>query len=319
MAKETRKLKRAQERGVERDTPIKKSGPPQAPAVNADLAGELARGNLRGMLTRLAIPVVGAWVLFGCIAAIVQSTTTRYVLLGVPVVVTLLAVALVIWARRQAQKAQGVASILSQVQTAEDRKAALEKLDASFKKNDPAAVFAKAQLELQEDPHKALKTLEQIDLAKVLAPVADEARGQRAMIHLMLGEVSAARQLVDGIELSRHQEVRSRAMLAAVCAEAWARSGNGPKALETLKLFDPEESTFDQVRPQLYRASAFAYAYASDVKNMRRVLRKLADIDVRILGGFLAKRAHPLLQKEAKKLLEQSGQVPRKMVIQRRP
>lgn len=319
MAKETRKLKRAQERGAERETPGKKGGVPQAPAVNADLAGELARGNLRGMLTRLAIPVVGAWVVFGSIAAVVQSTTTRYVLLAIPAVVTVLAVGLVIWARKQAQKAQGVASILSKVQSADDRKAAIQQLDATYKKNDPAAVFAKAQLELQEDPQKALKTLEQIDLGKVLAPVADEARGQRAMIHLMLGEVSTARQLVDGIDLSRHQEARSRAMLAAVCSEAWARSGNGTKAVETLGLFDPEESTLEQVRPQLYRASAFAYANANDVKNMRRALRKLTEIDPRILGGFLAKRTHPLLQKEAKKLLEQSGQVPRKMVIQRRP
>jgi hypothetical protein len=142
VAKETRKLKRAQERGAERETPSKKGDSLKAPAVNADLAGELARGNLRGMLTRLAIPVVGAWVLFGSIAAIVQSTTTRYVLLAVPLVVTLLALGLVIWARKQAQKAQGVASILSQVQSADDRKAAIEKLDASFKKNDPAAVFA---------------------------------------------------------------------------------------------------------------------------------------------------------------------------------
>ena len=31
------------------------------------------------------------------------------------------------------------------------------------------------------------------------------------------------------------------------------------------------------------------------------------------------KRAHPLLQKEAKKMLEQSGAVPRKMQVQRRP
>jgi hypothetical protein len=139
------------------------------------------------------------------------------------------------------------------------------------------------------------------------------------MIHLMLGEVSAARHLVDGIDLSRHQEPRSRAMLAAVCCEAWARSGNGAKAVETLGLFDPEESTLEQVRPQLYRASAFAYANTNDIKNMRRVLRKLVEIDVRILGGFLTKRTHPLLQKEAKKLLEQSGQVPRKMMVQRRP
>jgi hypothetical protein len=108
-------------------------------------------------------------------------------------------------------------------------------------------------------------------------------------------------------------------MLAAVCCEAWARSGNGAKAVETLGLFDPEESTLEQVRPQLYRASAFAYANTNDIKNMRRVLRKLVEIDVRILGGFLTKRTHPLLQKEAKKLLEQSGQVPRKMMVQRRP
>ena len=39
---------------------------------------------------------------------------------------------------------------------------------------------------------------------------------------------------------------------------------------------------------------------------------------VRLVMGFMAKRTHPLLQKEAKKMLEQSGQMPRKMVVQRR-
>ncbi len=51
---------------------------------------------------------------------------------------------------------------------------------------------------------------------------------------------------------------------------------------------------------------------------MRKALRKLLNIDVRLLGGFMMKKTHPLLQKEAKKLLEQSGQVPKKMVVQRR-
>jgi hypothetical protein len=41
-------------------------------------------------------------------------------------------------------------------------------------------------------------------------------------------------------------------------------------------------------------------------------------MDVRMLGSFLTKKTHPLLQKEAKKLVEQSGQVPRKMMVQRR-
>ena len=193
---------------------------------------------------------------------------------------------------------------------------AIEQLSTSFKKSDPAALFAKAQLELQEDPKKALATLEQIDLGKVMAPVADEARSQRAMIHLMLGEVSLARQLADGIDLSRHQDARSRAMMAAVCAEAWARSGNAKKGVETLNLFDPEDATFEQLRPQLYRAQAFAFAQTGDQKGMRRALKKLATQDVRLLGGFMVKRTHPLLQKEAKKLIEQSG-LPRRMMIQR--
>ena len=58
-------------------------------------------------------------------------------------------------------------------------------------------------------------------------------------------------------------------------------------------------------------------AATGDVKAMRRSLRRLADVDARILAGFLGKRTHPLLAREAKKLLEQSGQVPRKMVVQR--
>ena len=107
-------------------------------------------------------------------------------------------------------------------------------------------------------------------------------------------------------------------MLASVTAEAWARSGEAKKALETLGLFDPEESTFEQLRPQLYRAYAYAYAYTNDLNGMKRMLKKLLGIDARLLGGFLTKRTHPLLQKEAKKLLEQSGQVPRKMTVQRR-
>jgi len=51
---------------------------------------------------------------------------------------------------------------------------------------------------------------------------------------------------------------------------------------------------------------------------MKRALKRLMSFDVRLLGGFMNKRTHPLLQKEAKRLVEQSGMVPRKMVVQRR-
>jgi len=314
LAKESRKLKRHQARSAGSEAPPSDDAARVKPKISLPDPGD----QMRQLLGRLAIPVVAAWVLFGLIAAIVYSSTWKIVLLSVPAIVTLLAIGLVVYALRQAKKARGVAGILSNVETDADRKAAIEKLEVSSQKNDPAALFAKAQLELQEDPKTALKTLERIDLGKVMGPIADEARGQRAMIHLMQGDVSEAKTLVSGIDLKRHQEPRTRAMLAAVSAEAWARSGDAKKAVETLGVFDAEDSAFAELRPQLYRAWAFAYAYTNDLPGMRRMLKKLAAQDVRLLGGFLMKRTHPLLQKEAKRALEQSGQVPRKMIVQRR-
>lgn len=315
MARETRKLKRAQSTAPSAGKAAREAGKPGI--QRGEMADPLGQGQLRALLMRLGLIVAAIWIVFGSIAMFVSSPWNK-VLLGVPVVLTGVGVAVLIWTLRQAKTARGVASILSNVSTDEDRKAALEKLSTDFKKGDTAAVFARAQLELQEDPKKALATLESIDLSKVMAPVADEARGQRAMIHLTQGDVSQARQLVDNIDLSRHNDPRTRAMLASVVAEAWARSGDAKKALETLALFDFEESTFEQIRPQLYRAQAYAAAQTSDMNTMRRALRKLLAVDVRLLGGFMTKKTHPLLQKEARKILEQSGQVPKKMIVQRR-
>jgi hypothetical protein len=314
MARESRKLQRAQKSPGGKSKRAELSQPMKGGAPIDPLSSQ----QLRALLLRLGLILLGVWMLFGLIATIVASETVKAVLLGVPALLTILAVVLVLWTLRQAKKARGVASILSRVETAEDRKAAIDELETSFKKKDTAAIFARAQLELQEDPKKALATLEQIDLNKVMGPVADEARAQRAMIHLTQGEVGPARQLVDNIDLKRHQEPRTRAMMASVAAEAWARSGDAKKGLETLDLFDPDDSAYEQLRPQLYRAYAYAHAHLSDVKGMRRALKKLAAQDVRLLGGFMMKKTHPLLQKEAKKLIEQSGQMPRKMIVQRR-
>jgi hypothetical protein len=278
----------------------------------------MGQGQLKQLLVRLGLILAGVWILFGSISTFVASSLWKTVLLAVPALLTSVGIAIVIWTMRQAKTARGVANILSGVETDDDRKAALAKLSTDFKKGDTAALFAKAQLELQEDPKKALATLESIDLNKVMAPVADEARGQRAMIHLTQGEVGPARQLVDNIDMSRHQDARTRAMLASVKAEALARSGDAKKASEMLGLFDFEDPIFEQIRPQLYRAQAYAAAHESDLNTMRKALRKLLAVDARLLGGFMIKKTHPLLQKEAKKMLEQSGQVPKKMIVQRR-
>jgi hypothetical protein len=122
---------------------------------------------------------------------------------------------------------------------------------------------------------------------------------------------------VDNIDVKRASDPRSRAMLGAICAEAWARSGDAKRALDTLDVFDTKDEALAPLMPQLLRAYAFAYAVTTRSKDLRRVLRRMIGIDARLLGGFLQGKTHPLLAKEAKRALEQSGAVPRRMQIQR--
>lgn len=317
VAKESRKIRRTSE-PASGASPGSAGSPGSAADAAQQLADPLSPERLRGLLLRLGLPLAAAWLLGGLFAGFSPSANVQIISLAVPAVLTLAAAAFLFWMWRQVKKARGVAGILSGVATKDQREAALAQLDSKYKENDPTAVFAKAQLLLQDDPRKALEALEAINLSKVMPNVADEARGQRAMIHLLLAEVSAARDLADGIQLSRHQEARSRAMLVAVVAESWARSGQAKRAVDTLSIVDAEDPELESLRPQLYRAQAFAHAHVGDIKRSRRALRKLTEQDARLLGGFLGKKTHPMLQREAKQLLERSGAMPRKMVVQRR-
>lgn len=279
----------------------------------------LSPENLKKLGMRLGIPVALGWV----IAAVIGHWIA-FTLMGV---ITVAIAGVLVWALRYAQKSRAVVDILKGADTPEGRKEALQKLESGFKKDDAAAVFARAQLEMQEDPRAALKTLEQINLSKVMAHVADEARGQRAMIHLILGETDEARALVDGIDLSRHQDNRSRATLTAIIGEAWARSGQAKRAIELLAKLDPEDAAYEDLKPQLYRARAFAYAWGSDTKQMRLTLQRLKSLNPQYLTGFITKKknpmgvaprgVHPLLEKEAFEMLMKSGAVQRKMEVRR--
>jgi hypothetical protein len=258
---------------------------------------------------RVGLPLLVIWV----VALVIMKSWS---LIGAGAI-SVVATVLVVWGIRFANKTRAVASLVSGADTPEARKLALAKLDTEYKKSDTAAIFARAQLLMSEDPRKALEALEQIDLKKVMAPIADEARAQRAMIHLLLGEADQARMLVDPIELSRHQQPKTRATIASVVAEAWARTGQGKKALDTLSVFDPEDAEFTDLKPQIWRAFAFSYAATNDMKGVRKALRKLLEVNPQLLGGFLMKRVHPLLEREAKELLKRSNAVPRKMIVKR--
>jgi hypothetical protein len=234
-------------------------------------------------------------------------------------VLTLAAGGVSVWVIRYVNKSRELGALLrSAGETEEGRQEALRKLGTDFKKGDVQALVARSQLEMQDDPRKALATLESVDLAKQMSPVADQVRCTRATIHLQLGEVQEARALVEKMELGKQEDVKTRAMFAAVAAEAWGRTGQGKKAVELLEVFNPEDPELGEMRVQMWRARAFAYAGSGDMKGAGRALRKLAEMSPQLLGMFVgAKRVHPMLQQEAKQLLMRSGAVPRKMVRQK--
>lgn len=290
-----------------------KTPAPAAPAAQASQPDPFATLQPKALAKRVGPIFLGIWI----VAALIQRP---WAFIGAGAI-TVVGIGIIVWALRWAARTKAVASLVQGADTPEARKAALQKLDADFKKDDAAAVFAKAQLLMQEPddgPRRALAALEKIDLGKVLANVADEARVQRAMIHLVLGETEPARALADGIDLSRHQNAKSRATMATVIGEAWARTGQAKRALETLGLFNPEDPEFAELKPQIYRALAFAHASVHDVKAMRGDLHKLMKLNPQLLGGFAGqKKVHPLLRKEAEQMLMKSGLVPRQTVMRR--
>jgi hypothetical protein len=318
VARETRKLKRTQER---KDQPSGKEKRAQLtrPLVQSQRPAAVdpfSPDAWRATLIRVGLILGGLWIVIGLIALMAQSSTIRWSAIGVGGALTVTVAGVLFWTLSRARKMKEVASIMASATSSEERKAALEKLSEGAAR-DPAKLFAKAQLEMQEDPKKALETLEQLDLTKHSGQVADEARGQRAMIHLMLGQVSLARQLVDNIDLKRSQDPRSRTMLSAVAAEAWARTGDVERATTALSAVEALEAAQGELKPQVLRAQAFVEAHAGKLKELKRTLKSMSQIDIRLLGAFLQGKTHPLLQKEAKRMVEQSGVIPRRMQVQR--
>ncbi len=278
-------------------------------------AAEKPALDLKKTYTRLGLVLAVAWAL----AIGVTSWSKSPVPIIAMGVVTLVVAGVVIWLLRYLKRSQALGALLRGADSEEGRKEALKKLETEYKKDDAQAVLARAQLEMQEDPRKALATLETVDVEKVRTPgLASQLRAMRAMIHLTLGEPQEARQLADKLDLSKQQDAKARAMFATVAGEAWARTGDAKRAVETLELFNPDDPEFTELRPQMWRARAFAYAGANDMKGAGRALKKLAEMSPHLLGMFVgAKKIHPLLEREARQIATRMGAVPRKMVRQK--
>lgn len=263
------------------------------------------------IVTRGGLVLAGIWAL--CIALYTFQHSVAWLI--VPAVLTVAVIGVYVWMKRLLTKQKALGAILEGADTKEGRAEALEKLGRDFKDGDTQAVLARAQLEAQDDPRKALATLEGVKLDKVLAaPMAGQVRAMRAMLHLSLGETDKARQLADALDLGKQQDGKIRAMFATVASEAWARTGLAQKAKDTLELFDPEDEVHAELRAQMWRARAFAYAGTGDTRSMKHALRRLGAVNPYLLGMFVGqKRVHPLLEREAKQMVMSSGVVKKQM------
>ncbi|MBI2372602.1 MAG: hypothetical protein HYV07_01255 [Deltaproteobacteria bacterium] len=256
-----------------------------------------------------AIAFVVIWLLALGFASGLDSRVPLYVAL----VLTISGLGAAFMIRRNVAKSESIGSLLAGEElTDEQRAARMKQLDAQADKGDAGALLAKAQLVMQDRPEEALGILERVDLEKAPKLIALQVRGVRAMLHLSLGDVAAARKLADEIDLSKAPDTKTRGNFAAVVAEAWARSGNPIEAAELLSKYDPNEKELEDVRLQLYRARAFVAAHKQDLKGIKSALKSLSQLSPQLVAMFVAqKRVHPLLQKEAKKALEKSGLMPR--------
>jgi hypothetical protein len=267
--------------------------------------------DLKKIYVRVGIVAAVIWV----IAFIVPGWIPK----AVAGAASVLAVGVMVWLDRYVKKTQKLGALLKGADTEQGRKDALDRIDSEFKKGDTQAILAKAQLQMQDDPRAALTTLEAVNVDKEIGPIAGQVRAMRAMLHLTLGETAEARALADQLELGKQQEPKTRVMFATVAGEAWARSGQGKKAVDTLDLFNPDAPENAEMKAQMWRARAFAYAAVNDTKGIARALKKLADINPHLLGMFLPpqKKVHPLLEREAKQMVGRLGIVQKKMVRQR--
>lgn len=276
-----------------------------------------AKRQIRTAAKVAGIALLVIWLICIAMWSGLHSTIPLYVAASFTVT---LAVAAVLIRRNLAKSEELGAMVASGAELSDaERAERIAKLDERVGKGEAAAIIAKAQLQMQDEPKAALATLEQVNLEKAQKPIAMQVRAMRAMIHLNLGEVNAARELADQIDLSKSPDLKLRANLAGVVAEAWARSGNPIEANELLDKYDINDKEFEELKVQLIRARVFSTVHANDLKGMRRALKQMEEISPQLMALFVGqKRIHPLLQQEAKKKLEKSGLMPKqRMIVQR--
>lgn len=255
-------------------------------------------------LSYLGVAVAALW--------LTALATGSRVFLGVIAALTVALAGLLLYMYRWARKQREMMSMLQSASVSKEaREEALAKLESSKDNKDVMNVLARAQLEAQDDPAKALETLETLDLKKVPAILSNDVKAMKAQLYLARGKTREAAELAEDIDPTSAQNVESRGLMTAVKAMAWARTGKSKEAASLLETVKPEDEEFGQARAPLLMARVWANFGLKEMEKVRKDLKALMNIDYNLLGAFAMKEAHPPpeLQKMAIDLLKTHPEV----------
>lgn len=216
------------------------------------------------------------------------------------------------WIWQWIQKQQRLAKLVQAAQgSPEERSKVLEQLSTADAGKDVMNLVVRAQLEAQEDPDKALATLESVDLEKVPALMQDDVRSMKAQMYLLNGRVKDAATTVEKVKPASAQTAEQRGMMAAVKAEALARTGREKEAAELLAAISPDDAAYEKSKVLLL----FARIYTNHALHKNDLARKdmlaLSKDNVNYLGRFVDKRFRtpPDLTKIAQDVLMRNPEV----------
>jgi hypothetical protein len=228
---------------------------------------------------------------------------------GVVGVLTLVAAGFGIYIWRMTSRSRAILDIMKSATDEPGRQRALEAL--SDQGGDVMKALAKAQLLAQTDAQAAQDTLEGIDLKKAPAVLQDDVRAQLAMLYLRNNRVREARALAENIRLDRRPDAKTKALYAALMAEAYARTGSPDEGRKLLETYSAEDNREDEVQVMLLRAQVFTFAALKKRGLAKRAIDRLAAIEPNLLGSFLVKGTSPELAKLARQALAEVGAGPK--------
>ena len=258
------------------------------------------------------------WITAGMILSSDQDSVFGWVVVGVVAALTLAAIGFGIYIWRLTKRSRGIVDILAQATDAEGRRRAIEQLEAGDS-SDAMNALARAQLVSREKPAEAMKILETIDIDKAPAVVQDDVRANLGFLYLMNGRTKDARKLADKLRLDRQPNARAKAMYAAVCAEAFARTGKPDEARNLLETYDANDPEFKDVQGMLLRAQVYTYLKLKKRGRAAGAMRELAKVDPNMLAPWVGRRVRPEIKKMAEQALRSMGVAPKmQMKVQRK-